>query len=100
MRYTSAAKSDLSTLPNSSVSSDLGVNGMLLPEVEWPCSASSGADPELGSKDKLPGLEDGIAASVSGLACWLIDLRTPSPALLGSKAKVVAGASERRESCT
>ena len=48
--------------------SDLGVKGILLPEVEGP-SASSGADPELGSKDRLPGLEDGIAASLSGLAC-------------------------------
>ena len=67
--HTSAARSDLSILPNSFVSSDLGVKGILLPEVEGPSSASSGADPELGSKDKLPGLEDGIAASVSGLVC-------------------------------
>ena len=69
MRYTSAAKSDLSILPNNLTSSDLGVKGMLLPEVEGPCSASNGAAPELGSKDKLPGVEDGTASSVSSLAC-------------------------------
>lgn len=53
------------------MSSDLGVNGvkdMLLPEVEGASSASTGADPELGSKDRAPGLEDDVAA-VSGLAC-------------------------------
>ena len=66
---TSAARSDLSILPNSFVSSDLGVKGMLLPEVDEPASASSGADPELGSKDKLPRLEEGTAASVSGPEC-------------------------------
>lgn len=53
------------------MSSDLGVKGMLLLEVEGPGSASSGADPELGLNNKLPGLEDGIAAPVTGsdLAC-------------------------------
>lgn len=50
------------------MSSDLGVKGMLLPEVEGPWSASKGADPELGSNDKLPGLEDGAASPVCGRA--------------------------------
>lgn len=81
------------------MSSDLGMKGTLLPEVEGPPSVSSGADSELGSKDRLPGLEDGIAC-VSGLACWLIDLSTPSSALLGSKARVVACAKDCRPSCT
>ena len=76
------------------------MKGILLPEVEGPSSASSRADSELGSKDKVPGLEDGIAASVSGLACWLIDLSTPSSAQLGSKARVVARANKCRHSCT
>lgn len=42
---------------------------VLLPEMEGASSASTGADPELGLKDKAPGLEDDIAAAVSGRAC-------------------------------
>ena len=90
--YTSAAKSDLSILPSRLVSSDLGVKGMLLPEADAPSSASSGAVPELGSKDRLPEPEDGFADPVSSLVCLLVDLRVASSAELGSKARVVAGA--------
>lgn len=79
---------------------DLGTKDMLLLEVEGASSASNGADPELGSKDKAPGLEDDIAAAVSGLACWLTDLSTPSSAQLGSKARVVACAGDCLHSCT
>lgn len=74
------------------MSSDLGVKGMLLPEVDAPSSASSGAVPELGSKDRLPDPEDGIATPESFVVCLLMDLRAPSSAELGSKARVVAGA--------
>lgn len=88
---TSAAKSDLSILPNSLVSSVLGVKVLLLPDVEGPVSASRGLAPELGSNDKLPVPDpEGEAASVTGPACPVTpDFRAPPPEL-GSKDNVLA----------
>ncbi len=88
---TSAAKSDLSILPNSLVSSVLGVKVLLLPDVEGPVSASRGLAPELGSNDMLPVPDpEGEAASVTDTVCPVTpDFRAPPPEL-GSKDSVLA----------
>lgn len=88
---TSAAKSDLSILPNSLVSSVLGVKVLLLPDVEGPVSASRGVAPELGSNDMLPVPDpEGEAASVADTVCPVTpDFRAPPPEL-GSKDNVLA----------
>jgi len=88
---TSAARSDLSILPNSLVSSVLGVKLLLLPDVEGPVSASRGLAPELGSNDMLPVPDpEGEAASVADTACLVTpDFRAPPPEL-GLKDNVLA----------
>ena len=88
---TSAAKSDLSILPNSLVSSVLGVKLLLLPDVEGPVSASRRLAPELGSNDMLPVPDpEGEAVSVTDAVCPVTpDFRAPPPEL-GSKDSVLA----------
>ncbi len=100
---TSAAKSDLSILPSSFVSSDLSVYVPLVPDVDGPVSDSKGLapEPELGSKERLavPAPEGVIACSASApSACSLTNLRAPPPEL-GSNARLLADAEDCPKSC-